>query len=46
MYMIIFLKVMNIKIELEEIIEVRIYNLRRRMGCFILKCENGKKVYL
>lgn len=37
-------EVMNIKIEFEEIIEVRIYNLRCWMGCLILKCENEKEM--
>lgn len=45
MYMTIFLKAMNIKIEPEETAEARTHNLRRRMGCPATKCENGKKVY-
>ena len=44
MYMTIFFKAMNIKIEPEETTEARTHNLRRRMGCPTPKCENGKKI--
>ncbi|KAH0520054.1 Lysine-specific demethylase 5B [Microtus ochrogaster] len=35
---------MNIKIEPEEATEARTHNLRRRMGCPTLKCENEKEM--
>ncbi|XP_015442054.1 lysine-specific demethylase 5B isoform X1 [Pteropus alecto] len=35
---------MNIKIEPEETTEARTHNLRRRMGCPTLKCENEKEM--